>query len=110
MTGVQTCALPIFENQNNNCLALTATDNILKGFDVYPNPTKDTITVKNSSEILVTVYELYNTDGKIIAKSDPASKTSGDFKIDVSSFQDGIYFLKLFADDKTAIFKIIKEQ
>lgn len=95
------------ENQNNNCIQLSSVNNILENFQVFPNPTKDSLTIKNSAKIAISDFTIFDISGKKVAefKNDKID----DFKIDISDFQSGIYFLKLISANKTATIKIIKE-
>ena len=81
--------------------ALSNTDFELgqNNINVYPNPTKDIINIDAQNEDVVT--EIYDFTGKLIL-------TTNTNKIDISNFNNGIYILKLSANKKSEIKKIIK--
>lgn len=72
---------------------------------IYPNPTKSELFIQNSE--LVNAIELINLSGKQISLFPKigADKTS----IDISTLQNGIYFLKLTSYEKTVIKKVVKK-
>ncbi|HPX59654.1 MAG TPA: T9SS type A sorting domain-containing protein [Bacteroidales bacterium] len=56
---------------------------------VYPNPAKDVISIKNTNN--ATVY-IYNILGKMVRKID---STSDLLQVNVSDFSNGMYFIKI---------------
>lgn len=72
---------------------------------IYPNPTRDIITIDASSNYENMSFEVYDITGKLILtqQSLKASK-----QIDLSALNSGIYFLHLTDGDSIAIHKIIK--
>ena len=65
---------------------------------VYPNPVKDFVTVEIKSGISGTIQiSLINILGTEVKKFESISLKPGDqqFKIDLSSFKTGVYFLKI---------------
>jgi hypothetical protein len=72
---------------------------------VYPNPvSKESIIKINSDKLLKNIFvELYNVLGEKIGKLDDAIITSngGYFKINTFNFRSGIYFYKIFCEDKS---------
>lgn len=69
---------------------------------VYPNPTKDNIFIRTETDLDVTLTDLL---GKIIM-----SKTyqAGDYVMDVSCLENGIYFLNTIIENQTETTKLIK--
>jgi hypothetical protein len=71
---------------------------------IYPNPARENITV-SSSKILFRNFEITDcTNRKIISGIVNCAEEG----IDISSFQAGIYFIKLFAAEEVITFKFIK--
>lgn len=68
---------------------------------IYPNPTDDfiTITLENNAE-----FEIISSIGKVI----DVVKVDSIQKVDVSSYPDGIYFLKYNNSNDVQTFKFIK--
>ena len=87
----------------------TGTKNKLKLPDVisvYPNPAKESITIKYSCAENKTGknIKMFSSDGKLI-KAIPVNTSSGTLVIDVRSFANGTYHLSL--GDKSYSKKII---
>ena len=78
-------------------------NDLLPNLRTYPNPIKDYYTLFNN-EIICKV-EIFNTLGQLIQ-----SKTydKNDVKIDFTTYNSGLYFLKIYSEDKTVIIKTIK--
>ena len=66
---------------------------------IYPNPTSEYINIV--SEILITKIEIFNLLGKQILT------TGNQSQLDVSSYQAGIYVIKLYSENQYSIKKIV---
>jgi hypothetical protein len=73
-------------------------------FSIYPNPTKDKVTVIGNESVLG--IEVVNLQGQIVKVilDEPSLKFA-----DLSDLNDGIYFLKLNTETKSFIQKIVKQ-
>lgn len=76
-----------------------ADNNIL----VYPNPANDLLTIQVNSSTKNFTVEIFNLIGKQIFKS------SNNKSIDVSSFSQGLYFIKVKQDNKIMMAKFKKQ-
>ena len=76
-------------------------DNSIK---VYPNPTNAVINI-NCNSIIESV-ELYDIQGRIL---ETRLENSNNVIFDISSKQNGIYFMKITSDNGSKIEKIVKE-
>jgi uncharacterized membrane protein len=65
-------------------------ENEKQTINIYPNPATDILTIENSGESTLTIT---NLEGKIIHNT----TINGTQKIDVSSFESGVYFLSLIS-------------
>ena len=72
---------------------------------VYPNPTTGTIAVSNSGGFINSI-EIYNLLGELIYTV-PNFKQQISNKIDLSEFSKGIYFIKIYDEEKTHTGKIV---
>ncbi|KGO94494.1 hypothetical protein Q767_13075 [Flavobacterium enshiense DK69] len=70
---------------------------------VYPNPTKNQITVSNS-EILSKI-EIINITGQVLFSNKP---NQSEVKLDLSDYPVSVYFVRVTSDNKSAIIKIVK--
>lgn len=75
-------------------------------FSVYPNPSRDRITINLFDSSSKTKVEIYSVLGQKINVKQFEGQS---FDIDVSSLQKGVYFLKVISGGKETTRKIIKE-
>ena len=76
-------------------------------FSVYPNPSSDFLVIRNPS-LSKFRYQVYATNGKLVAESDPVSDAI--LKVDLSGNEQGVYMIKVYAESiaKPQVFKVIK--
>jgi len=80
-----------------------------KDFDIsiFPNPTSSVVTVKlhqNPNEVII--WSLYNLNGTLLKSNN--FLFSEHPEIDISSYPDGLYVLKLSSDQSNQAHRIIK--
>lgn len=75
-------------------------------FNLFPNPANDFITLKMPLEVLGSTVEIYNILGKSM-KSFRTFETN--IRLDVSSFANGLYFIRLQTNNGMAIKKFVKQ-
>jgi aminopeptidase N len=86
----------------NNNTTLTAFETELDSmFKVFPNPTSSQLNVKIPDGIVFKNAKIYNTLGQTILTSSQANW-------DVSSFSNGMYYLRVFTSSGTYTFTFIK--
>lgn len=76
-------------------------------FKVYPNPTKNFITIDGLQSLNDVSYKIFDITGKMIQNNSLISNTEN--TIELSNYDSGIYFIHLNANGKNYIHKIIKE-
>lgn len=94
------------ENEGEiECENLSVSDySFNKNIILSPNPTENTLTIDNINNLTIKSISISTLDGKII------NKISNDFKkIDISSFNSGIYLLIINTERGNLIKKIIKK-
>ncbi|MBR5603367.1 MAG: T9SS type A sorting domain-containing protein [Bacteroidales bacterium] len=69
---------------------------------IYPNPVSDYVNIEAEN---VEMLELYDIFGRKLY----SETISGSATIDMSSYSNGIYFLKLYSEGKTSVDKIVKK-
>ncbi len=73
------------------------------GFDIYPNPTSGIVNVKGESIDRIVVYNV------IGSKVGAYKVNSDEFKLDVSSYGKGVYFISILSNNRQVVKKICKE-
>ena len=75
---------------------------------IYPNPTTEKITleISNFEKLQTGVFKLYNLNGQLL-KECPVHSVSTELSL--AGLSAGVYLLKVFMNDKTEDWKIIKQ-
>ena len=97
---VEVSSLLRLDNISFTVKSLSINDNANNLVKVYPNPVKDVLNIKSEGKVIKT--ELYSADGKLLQTSEKA-KT-----INFSSYEKGIYLLKIYTENGVKTEKIIK--
>jgi len=87
----------IYESQFANIFELV-NDNI----SVYPNPTKDFVEIINYNSVDIKNISIINSNGQIVLK-----EISNNKNIDLSTLQNGIYFLRIETSNNVDLIKIV---
>ena len=76
------------------------------GFEIYPNPSKGLVFIKNDTELISSDYEvsIYDLKGSEIYKNE---KGKFDTTINLSSLNPGIYFVKIKNDGSSQVEKLV---
>ncbi len=85
--------------------SLSVNDFEFSDLTLYPNPAKDEVSLKWNKPETVSV-RIFDTQGKIVFYGKKVNLFNG-FKVDVSSFNNGIYFVKLNSDNGEITKKLI---
>lgn len=72
--------------------------------DMYPNPTKDFVTIKTESNI--NSVSISNSLGQVVLKQ---NFYLNEFKINILDLESGIYFVNIQGKEESSISKLIKE-
>jgi len=78
-------------------------EHTLGATNVYPNPVTDILNISTVEKI--NSIEVYNVRGQLLLSENSPNAIT---KIDMSSFQNGIYFVKTIADKGSKTHKVIK--
>ncbi|MCH8902404.1 MAG: T9SS type A sorting domain-containing protein [Bacteroidetes bacterium] len=82
-------------------------NNIDSEISVYPNPTNNKVYIKLNDTPAELSVTLVNLLGQEILKS--SFKNTQIIDLAIGQLKSGLYFIRIDADDKTTLFKIIKE-
>ncbi len=93
---------------NSGVLTVTGTlsvaDQVIEGFNFYPNPTKDNVFLNAKQNI--DQIELYNLLGQQVIIAQPGVSS---YKLNLSSLNTGVYFMKVKVADKTGTYKVVRQ-
>ncbi|PWH85635.1 T9SS type A sorting domain-containing protein [Brumimicrobium oceani] len=87
----------------NTLTANLVEENQNLSFELYPNPSKNTVNIVSSE--LIRELVVYSMDGKLVASQKVNSKTT---TIDISSFPKGNYVVKVATENSIGHSKIVK--
>ncbi|WP_395048342.1 T9SS type A sorting domain-containing protein [Flavobacterium sp.] len=90
--------------QSFTTVSLGLIEQTLKGFKLYPNPTKGIISME--SEKALNEVKIFNLAGQELVNVKPNKLNTS---IDLSSLSSGFYFLKVSTDEDSGTYKILKE-
>jgi len=71
---------------------LNSTNTTIPNFQIYPNPTKDHITINYSSDSNWQSFQLFSPTGQLL-QSLPSIESRSELKIDCTKYPSGIYFI-----------------
>ncbi len=93
-----------FVETEAECDALDVKDISNNGLTIYPNPTKDIFSINTNNKIeSIKVYDVF---GKIILEKTVVNQKE---TIDLSSYNNGIYIIRVQADKNIITSKIVKD-
>nr|WP_321243233.1 T9SS type A sorting domain-containing protein [uncultured Psychroserpens sp.] len=88
--------------------ALSVDDSNFIAFDMFPNPAKDKVTIRlnanNFGNVTVNIIDL---QGKLILEKQISE--GNNLELDIADLQSGLYFVKLNANNKSIVKKLIIE-
>lgn len=86
-------------------VSLGTKDFEIAGLKVYPNPTKDSWTVKTNNEKIASI-QVYDILGKNVLSLSP---NTNETKIDATILKSGLYFAKIATEKGSSSIKLIKD-
>lgn len=105
------------ENMSGSCVALRSfiisTEYLSVGsfgfenLSVFPNPTSGNVSIQSSQLLSETTLSIYDILGKMVL-SEKILPQNGAVVLDISSFENGVYFVKISSAGNTVVRKIIK--
>lgn len=108
---------PLDDDQNNNGIpdfldpdvtVLSFFETELNTIKLYPDPTSGVVTIQSSNLTEITELTIYNLQGQVLV-SDNKTHVNGNLQIDVSSFEDGVYFVRIDSVESSVIIRVIKK-
>ena len=73
----------------------------LNNVNIYPNPAQDFIMIDSENVEYAEIIDIY---GRVIT----SAEINGETRIEMSDFADGIYYVRLHSNGKTAVQKVVK--
>lgn len=94
----------LFDNMTGVIGATLSTDkNTLEDVKVYPNPVRETLSIKSPAGSDISIYNVLGATVKTINKANALQKVS------LADLKSGLYFVKIINEGKVFQSKIIKE-
>ena len=84
----------------------TPSDRLNAAISLYPNPTKEILTLKNDGNLSIERAELYTVNGKRIQTINNIGRIES---ISLQNLNRGLYFLRIFSDQGSLTKKLILE-
>jgi len=78
--------------------------NLTQTLDVYPNPSKDYIEIRNLPQGEILSYKIYDINGKVYEEGDLTTNQ----RIDIRKLKEGMYLIELTTKDSKISRKIMK--
>jgi polyhydroxybutyrate depolymerase len=91
-----------FQHHINNTLSLPNFENLEEAIHIFPNPTKNIITIQNPGEIRLKEINIYNTLGVNLNLKESHGQ------MDLTNLNQGIYLLSIKTLKGTIIKKVVK--
>ncbi len=105
-TDINGCSNKTTFTQNVDiCQGIADVSGVAGGYEVYPNPTAGEFAVVSRGEP-ATLIELVDVVGKVVVSLKPSSNS---VKLNLSANAPGVYFLKIHANNKVEVMKLVKE-
>jgi hypothetical protein len=86
---------------------LSTDDFELKNIAIYPNPSAGIFNISSGQKAIEKV-EVYDVSGKIVFSSEKLAQTNTISTIDLGDLSNGVYFIKVSADNQKTVKRIIK--
>ena len=87
------------------CLGVEENNNA--SLEVYPNPVQDVLTIANLNVVGTAVITLVDVQGKIVYTKNITDLT-GNFQLDLSDFENGVYIVEITSDSNTQKVRVVK--
>ena len=92
-----------------SCDYLTISEITYDNISIFPNPTNGSIFLKNNDSKESFNFHLMDINGKIIMSKNNLIKGTETTEVNLKTIESGIYLIKIFNNDTSKIFRIIKE-
>ncbi|MGV6862427.1 MAG: fibronectin type III domain-containing protein [Putridiphycobacter sp.] len=90
----------------NDCLGLDETE--ASALEVYPNPVSTTLTIGNLNIDGNATITLVDMQGKVVY-TNAVSNLVGNFQLDMSAFENGVYFVRVTTENSNQEIKVVKQ-
>ncbi|WP_181566777.1 T9SS type A sorting domain-containing protein [Aequorivita sp. CIP111184] len=106
---------PIDDDTNSNSIPDFLDDEVFlavnsfffNDLELYPNPTSESFTLQSAQLVSETTISLYDTQGKKLI-SEKMLPQNGTLTINVSSLENGVYFVKISSEGNSVVKKLLK--
>ncbi len=105
VTATNECGTDTQIIENIPIIFSTVYNKEISSFSIYPNPTKGYINIENHHDIRDYKIEIFDIHGRLINST---TWTINNNQIDLSSLQNGTYFIKIIVKNEINVKKVIK--
>lgn len=77
------------------------------GFELYPNPATDAVTITNNNQLQIISVRLYNSLGQVVFVDE--KRSTSNYTMDVSEMANGVYYFVLNTQNQLQTMKLIIE-
>jgi len=100
--------IDILQDLYDNFLAVEDNE-LLNKVSVFPNPTRNQLTLNIDPSVVVTQLSIFDINGKHTSSPFPFTEQKLQHHLDVTLLPSGIYFLKIESEQGTTTIKFVKE-
>lgn len=92
-----------------NCDFLNVGELVKEGIEVFPNPTNGTVFITSTQADIDYSIEVTDVNGRTISQTSKVNLASKAHTVDLSSFENGVYFINLQTVDGKATYRMVKQ-
>ena len=90
----------------DECLGVNENENT--SLEAYPNPVNTTLTIENINVDGNATISLVDMQGKVVYNN-TVSNLKGNFQLDMSNFESGVYFVRLTTENTNQEIRVVKQ-
>ena len=92
---------------DSTCVVTGIQENAISGFELFPNPTSDIITLQVQNGGNQVEVEIYDVQGKLVFAKAYSYNGNLNAKIDLSSFNEGVYYVRTISDQQIVTKQVV---
>ncbi|GGD13788.1 T9SS type A sorting domain-containing protein [Flavobacterium orientale] len=85
---------------------LSVNDLVSSSMKIYPNPSKDFVTIESDNNYMIDAIQITDLNGRII---DSYSVNANEYGLNISNLSKGVYLIRIATDNGVGVKKLVKE-